>query len=282
MSMLPHNSHGGLSQAGFIELWNPLLFVILAAIAILYLYMIKKSADRIKGVEQIPLYKKGMFLFGLFLFYVSEGSPLYYIGHHYLFSVHMANQALTYIAVPPLILGGLPAWLIRPVFRRTLIKKTVRMLTNPFLAVVLFNALFSFYHLPTIFDWLMSHPFYMTLSSGFLFISALIMWWPLVTPLSEYNRLSYLQKLGYVFAAGVLLTPACALIIFSNTVLYETYINAHRLIEWFTPLDDQQAGGIIMKVLQEIIYGTMLGVIFFQWARKEKHDSSSDQLLLEK
>jgi putative membrane protein len=35
-------------------------------------------------------------------------------------------------------------------------------------------------------------------------------------------------------------------------------------------VEDQQLGGIMMKIIQEFVYGTLLGIIFFKWARQER------------
>ena len=50
-----------------------------------------------------------------------------------------------------------------------------------------------------------------------------MMWWPMLNPLPEYQTLSDIKKLGYMFANGILLTPACALIIFTTAPLFATY-----------------------------------------------------------
>ncbi len=45
--------------------------------------------------------------------------------------------------------------------------------------------------------------------------------------------------------------------------------------EYFTnsdPIHDQQAAGIIMKVMQEVFFGFMLGFIFFRWYKEERRD----------
>jgi putative membrane protein len=44
-------------------------------------------------------------------------------------------------------------------------------------------------------------------------------------------------------------------------------------------LHDQQLGGVIMKVIQEIIYGIMLGRVFFEWYRKDQEESEREQKL---
>jgi putative membrane protein len=103
-----------------------------------------------------------------------------------------------------------------------------------------------------------------------------------------------LGKILYIFANGVLITPACVLIIFSNVPLYETYssegawMQAMALCvpgdvlqgityaisgpEMFSPmgtLEDQQLGGIIMKIMQEITYGIILATVFFKWFNRD-------------
>ena len=49
------------------------------------------------------------------------------------------------------------------------------------------------------------------------------MWWPMLNPLPEYQTLSDIKKLGYMFANGILLTPACALIILRQPVICNVY-----------------------------------------------------------
>jgi putative membrane protein len=35
-------------------------------------------------------------------------------------------------------------------------------------------------------------------------------------------------------------------------------------------LYDQQLGGVLMKIIQEIVYGTVLFFVFMDWYRKER------------
>ncbi len=46
----------------------------------------------------------------------------------------------------------------------------------------------------------------------------------------------------------------------------------------FLPIiEDQQLGGIVMKLVQEFMYGTILAYVFFQWYKRE-HSDSNDSL----
>ncbi|MDQ1911515.1 cytochrome c oxidase assembly protein [Paenibacillus sp. GD4] len=37
-------------------------------------------------------------------------------------------------------------------------------------------------------------------------------------------------------------------------------------------MNDQSFGGVIMKIVQEIVYGWALGYIFYRWYRRERKD----------
>lgn len=107
-----------------------------------------------------------------------------------------------------------------------------------------------------------------------LTFTAFAMWWNVTCPVPEYNRLSELQKMGYIFASGVLITPACALMIFADELVYNSYGNSQLILPFLAPVDDQQAGGVIMKLMQEIIYGSALWYIFVHWFRKDRENDT--------
>ena len=132
-----------------------------------------------------------------------------------------------------------------------------------------------------------------------LFAVAIFMWWPLLNQMPEHQTLNGLKKVGYIFADGILLTPACALIIFADTPMYATYSDPHvwgqvmslcvgsanfdslnlsgpELFSSMSLLHDQQLGGVLMKIIQEIIYGVILGHVFFEWYRKDQADSEQE------
>ncbi len=70
---------------------------------------------------------------------------------------------------------------------------------------------FLFIIFQLIFDHVMQNRLLHAGYSILLFIVAIFMWWPLINPLPEYQTLSGIKKVGYIFADGILLTPACAL-----------------------------------------------------------------------
>jgi len=134
------------------------------------------------------------------------------------------------------------------------------------------------------------HSFYEYL----LMFAALLMWWHMIAPLPNAFPLSDLRRVGYIFANGILITPACALIIFAGAPLYQTYTDPNiwaSVMAYCLPAGmdvpmsifagpdsfafletrmDQQLAGVLMKIMQEITYGITIGYVFKQWLKKEK------------
>jgi putative membrane protein len=268
---------GSLSQlGGFFQLWNPVLFLVIVVIGLLYARLAGSWRGSFTDSEPISNGKKLSFYTGLLLFYIGQGSPINFIGHHYLFSFHMLQQTILYLTVPIFIWSGLPAWMLRPVVRNKAIYGLLSFFSRPLIAIFLFNILFSIYHMPFIMDGLMRNEWLHLAYHTILLASGFMMWFPVFCPLPELNRLSELKKIAYIFGNGVLLTPACALIIFADSLLYETYRNAVVPFVYLSPIEDQQLGGVIMKIIQEIVYGSVLAIIFFRWYRSERSSEKDE------
>ncbi|WP_282019658.1 cytochrome c oxidase assembly protein [Planomicrobium okeanokoites] len=236
--------------------------VILVIILGVYVYQFKTEEDFFK--------KFGFFFSALVVLYVTLGSPLHVLGDHYLFSAHMLEQSLIYTLLPPLLLLGLPKRFVAPIIQVGLRTKILSFLKRPLIPLLLFNVLFSFYHIPLIFNLVVGNGMLHNLMHIILTMTSFFMWIPLIPMVKELDKLSEIHKIGYIFAAGMLLTPACALIIFSDQSFYTVYSDAPQLFASLPPLEDQRTGGIVMKIVQEIVYSTVIGYIFFKWARKEK------------
>lgn len=272
-----------MEEVSFLSGWNPFLLLIMILTAGFYLYKTGHGDfKRRNSTYPVSRSKKISFVLGVILVFIAKGSPLNQLGHS-LFLVHMLQQSILYMAVPPLILGGLSSQMVVAISQKTpkFIREIFSLFTKPLIAIVLFNALFSFYHVPFLFDAIMSNSLWMNLSILILLPLAFVMWWPVLSP-TRSNELKPLYKVAYIFGMGMMLTPACALIIFSKEILYDTYIETPRLYG-ISLLDDQQSGGIIMKVMQEVIYGIILAIVFLQWARSEKNKTiEEDRVRLER
>jgi putative membrane protein len=270
---LQHHLHGISEGTSFFELWSPGIMLITLVLAVLYFAVTGPLHKRFANASPATLKQKGLFILALVLFYAATGSPIDYYGHHYLFSVHMFQQSILYFALPPLILLAMPEWLLAGIFRPKPLHIALRVATQPIVAALGFNTLFSFYHMPFIFDTAAGNHTLMNVYHLILVCAAFAMWWPIVSPLSDdTHQLAGLKKIAYIFANGVLITPACALIIFASEPLYQHYITAPQLFSGYSAFSDQRLGGIIMKLMQELVYGCVLAYVFFRWYKRERRN----------
>jgi len=265
-----HTSPVQAAPGSFFDMWSPDVLLLTLLAAVLYFLLVGPLRSRFADAAPVSGKQKALFIGALVFFYAAEGSPINYYGHHYLFSAHMFQQSLLYFIVPPMVLIALPEWFLKAVFRGRVMRGLLRALTQPVIASVTFNVLFSFYHIPFIFDTVAHYHSLMTIYHVILVGTAFMMWWPIVSPIAEEGQLAGLRKLAYIFANGVLITPACALIIFANDLLYSTYSQTPNVWAGHTALQDQRLGGIVMKLVQEFVYGSVLAYVFAKWYRHER------------
>jgi len=268
--------------------------------------MTMKWRNQFTGSTPVTKKQVSSFLSGMVLLYIIKGSPVDLLGH-ILFSIHMTQMAVLLLVIAPLLIMGIPNWVWRKAFEIKVIDVVFRFFTKPLLGLILFTLAFSMYHLPMILDNIKMSA---TLHSGFtitIFLTAIFLWWPVVNTLEEHPKLHGLKKIGYVILSAILITPACSLIIFADVPVYETYksgeawlkamalcvpagtlaglsISGPELFTNMPPLYDQQLGGILMKVAQELVYVFVIGKIFISWSRHEKANAEeiTQQDLLER
>lgn len=264
---------------GFFELWSPVLLLVVVVVGYVYHRFVTKGNGKSASLETVSVTQRISFYTGLALFYIGQGSPINYIGHHYLFSMHMLQQTILYLVVPICIWLGTPGWMLQPLMKNAIFRGVLSFFTRPLIALFLFNMLFSIYHMPAIMDYLMTNDLALFGYHSMLLFTAFMMWFPVFCPIAELNRLNDLKKMAYIFGNGVLLTPACALIIFANSIIYDMYANVTVPFPHLPALDDQQLGGVIMKIIQEVVYGAVLAYIFFRWYRRERKEDNDSELI---
>ncbi len=280
-----------LQVFGFRALWSPYYFLFVLALAASYYLLTGPLRHKFGNYSKPEISQQIMFYVGLALLYIIKGSPLDLLGH-IMFTAHMGQMALYYLVFPILIIKGLPSWIWTKVLYVPVLKPLLHLFLKPLVAILLFNGLFSLYHIPTVFDFTKTSPVAHAIVTTVILFASFCVWLPVFAPLEELDGMSPLLKIGYIFANGVLITPACGLIIFAGDPLYSTYsdpgawtaalslcvpndvlngmsLGGPQIFSPFSILHDQQLGGIVMKITQEIVYGTLLAIIFFSWFKQE-------------
>lgn len=256
-----------LQQYTWIEIMNPLLLIALVLVFVGYLWMMRKVSSK-HEVKQKG-WKKVAFLSGLLMIYLSLAGPVSIYSNNLLFSAHMTQQALMYIVMPFLILLGMPRVFYDFLHEKVFKYKVARICLSPLISILLFNVLLSFFHIPSIYEYALQNFIVLEIAHVVINSTAFLMWLHVLAPSGLINKMSDLMKIGYMFLNGLLLTPACALIIYSNDVLYPSIYESAD-IAFTTPLDDQKLGGIVLQAAQQLIYGMTISYIFFKWAKQER------------
>ncbi|MBI3912716.1 MAG: cytochrome c oxidase assembly protein [Chloroflexi bacterium] len=208
-----------------------------------------------------------LFLAGAVAILLALVSPIDEIGDHYLFSFHMTQHLLLTMVMPPLLLLGIPGWMLAPFLRYRFFYAVGRSLTRAIPALLLFNVFFAFYHIPALYDLtLRDHNIHIVVHL-FLMATALIAWMPICSPTPELPRLPFAAQILYLFIQAIPPTILGAVITFGTGILYPTYARAPRLFG-MSALEDQQWAGMIMWIPGAGIYLTALTIVFFKWFGK--------------
>jgi len=212
------------------------------------------------------------FLGGVLVLLAALNGPLHDLSDYYLFSAHMVQHLLLTLVVPPLLLTGMPGWmadaLVARLLRRRPIRALARAATRPVPAFGLYAVALVGWHLPGPYGAALEHHGWHVVEHLVLIATALLGWWPILSPSAALPRLHYGAQILYLFAFGMPMTVVAAMITGAEHALYPFYAAAPRVVP-LTALADQRLGGLIMWVPAGVIPLLAFTVVFFRWVAAE-------------
>src|SRR5919204_2068726 len=242
--------------------WEPGIVLGLALTAWLYARGVRSLWQASAAGRGIQPWEAISFGAGWLALGVALISPLHPLGR-VLFSAHMTqHEILMLVAAPLLVLGrplipfiwGLPvAWRRRlgMVVRLEWVQGRWHALTKPVLAWSLHLVAVWIWHTPGLFQAALESARVHALQHLSFLGSALLFWWALIQ--GRQGRLGYGAAVLYVFATSVHSSILGALLTFAASPWYPAY--TETAASWgFTPIEDQQLGGLIMWVPAGMIY----------------------------
>jgi len=240
-----------------------------------YLMAVGPARERY-GWSEEPVSRRRKFAFfsGVGILFFALNGPLHSLADDYLFSAHMVQHMLLMLIMPPLLIMGVPPWLIRRALKRRGVLPVARFLTHPLVAYTAYNVVFIGWHLPRWYNWaLVNHNVHIVQHLMFMAV-AVMMWWPVVNPVKELERIPTGPLLMvYVFAFGIPSTVVSAFITMSDAVFYPWYAAAERITA-LSPLEDQRLGGLIMWIPGMLLFWTAISIVYFRWTKDEFRDWS--------
>lgn len=255
--------------------WEPQLIFGLAMQASAYLLCVGPLRRFFPGSAPVPQATKYVFLLGVLALFIALVSPLDMIGDRYLLSAHMTQHLLIALVAPPLLLLGTPRWLLRPLielpYLRDITLPIGRIVTQPVVALLAFNVVFSLWHVPRYYDAALQNQTLHIIEHVLFFGTAVLTWWPIFSTLDEFPALQPGVQILYLFFEALPPTILGAMITFANSPIYPTYERAPRLFD-MSVIVDQKIGGLIMWVPGGLIFFMVLTVIFFRWFGRNDDD----------
>ena len=248
--------------------WEPSIVIGTALIVGLYLYAVGPLRKKYHLAEHVKKAQVFSFLLGMFIMFLALVSPLDELGDSYLFSAHMVQHLCITIIGPPLLLIGIPGWLVDPLLRKPLIFPIARVLTFPALAFFLYNFDFWLWHAPPLYNATLENQNIHILEHLTFIVFGVIYWWPVFSPSALLPRLSIGGQVLYLFLSGMPTVALGAGLTFLPP-LYAPYLAAPRI--WgLSPAADQQLGGLIMWVPGNIVYIVIVSILFIRWMQGQE------------
>ena len=212
---------------------------------------------------EVSQLQRTAYLAAVFCLWLASDWPLHDLSEDFLYSVHMIQHLLITFVVPPLLLLAIPEPLFQAVFGRQ--NRILRRLTHPVVAGVAFNAFVAITHLVWVVNTAASNGVFHYLVHAVLFGLALLMWMPVCSPQPHY-RLGLPGQMVYLFCMSILPTVPAGFLTFAESPIYTAYSGAFGI----AATEDQQAAGLIMKLVGGLYLWGIIAVLFFRWSARQQ------------
>ena len=229
----------------------------------------------LRGEVAVSVRQRAAFYGGVGSLLVVSAWPVHDIAEGSLFMFHMVEHMVFGFIAPPLLLLGVPWWLLRAAVRPIL--PALKVLTRPFLALFMFNAVLALIHVPEVVELMVrSAPAHL----GFhvlLFATGLLMWWRIIDPIPDLPAMAPFFKMGYVFLQSLVPTIPASFLTLGDSALYTVYERMPRL--WgISAHSDQVIAGLIMKLGGGLLLWAVIAGIFFRWWAEEQRLDAQERI----
>jgi cytochrome c oxidase assembly factor CtaG len=206
----------------------------------------------------VPWWRPALTLLGLGSLTLALASPLDAQAHRR-FAAHMIQHLLLVaVAAPALLLADPFAALLwalpararlragRLLVRGALARRVWRSLTRMSVAWIAYAGVLWGWHLPWAYESALGDRLRHDLEHLLFFGSAILFWWPVVSPAPHFGRPAHPALRVVYLVTGALQNAALGLLLAASpVVLYPSYA-ADREPGTLSPLDDQALGGVVM------------------------------------
>ncbi|HEX6398929.1 MAG TPA: cytochrome c oxidase assembly protein [Actinomycetota bacterium] len=243
------------------------VLLVLGGLAAAYLWAVVRH-ERETGERPEPR-RRRLFLGGVATLLVGASWPVHDLAESYLYSMHMVQHMLFTFLGAPLLLAGTPPWLWRAILRPAPVRAAWAFLTRPLLALIVANGVLLLTHWPEVVELSVGSELAHFGLHALLVGSAVVMWWPVLSPLPELPALAPPGQMLYLFLQSLAPTIPASFLTFGTEPLYPVYASFPRI--WGVgALTDQLVAGLVMKLVGGAILWAVIAVVFFRWGHQER------------
>jgi putative membrane protein len=255
---------------------HPDVWLLVALFAVGYAIAVTRLGPRLapSGTPVVTRFQVVSFAAGLLALWVASDWPIHDVAERYLFSVHMVQHTAYSMVAAPLMLIGTPTWLARWLLSPRWLLAGVRRLSRLIPATIVFNLVIIVTHTPVVVNAALEHALLHFGIHTLIFLSSLIVWMPLLSPLPEVPRLQPMARMFFLFLQSVVPTVPASFLTFGAHPLYSFYDHVPRLFG-ASALTDMQIAGVVMKIGVGLTLWLIIAILFFRWYAAEEVQAPS-------
>src|SRR5262245_2494338 len=222
---------------------------------------------RARGEEPVARRRIACFVAGWLMLALALVSPLDTLGRYYLLVAHTLQLLVLTTLSAPLLLLGLPEWLVAMLLPLRALRNATRGLLFTVICVLAFNGIILIWHIGPLYEAALRESGAPNLQSLSFLFAGIVTWWPLLTPLDRQTRMASPVQILYLTLESLPLDIFGAIAIFAGKVFYPAYAATPRI--WgLAALTDQQIAGALLAVPGNLLDIVLMSVVFFSWIAK--------------
>lgn len=259
---------------------HPLTFTLVVAAAAAYAWAIRRLGPLYAppggavSRAQVWAFACGVAAFGIALSW-----PVDDLARATSASAHAVEQLLLVLAVPPLVLLGLPRWLLALWTESPRVERVLRAVTRPTAAFVAFNAVLVVAWLPAVVQAEARWGPVSDVVHAALIVVGFMMWIPALRVVPGARPLPAASRIAYLFAQSVVFELPTVLLVFAGRPVYDLYADHVRAALGIGPLADQRLAGGIAKVAGLAVLLLAAALILHHGRRAEEAGEDPEPLL---
>ena len=209
------------------------------------------------------------FLLGSLVALIALGPPIDDWSHFFFSSAHMFQHLLLILVSAPLWISGIPAWVYRPLVRNRVTNIIFGRLFHPVPAFLIASMINAVWHTPVAYGAALDNELWHTTQHLMFVLAGVLVWWPLMSKVPEWPRLSPPLQAVYLFLQTIPTGIIGAFLTYAGP-LYPHYEEA-SVRPWGISLqEDQVIAGLQMWVGMNAVFLAIITIVFLRWAVREE------------